>query len=70
MTVEDYLKNDCKVDLGYIASEMYPSNKSAISYLSKKLNKKDNRTFTKKDGELAINALKKLSIEISSLTID
>ena len=69
MTVEEFLKNHCKIDLGFIASEMYPSNKSAISYLSKKLNKKDNRTFTKKDAELALSVLKKYCEGISTLTI-
>ena len=70
MTFEEYLKNNCPVDLGRVAALMYPNNSAALSYLSKKLNKKDNRTFTKKDSELAKKAFETLSIEFSNLTID
>ncbi|WP_312306488.1 hypothetical protein [Chryseobacterium sp.] len=70
MTVEDYLKNHCKVDLSHIASKMWPTNKNASAYLSRKLNNADGRSFTKKDSEKALLALKELSIELNNLTID
>ncbi|MGU3377376.1 hypothetical protein [Chryseobacterium sp. M5A1_1a] len=70
MTVEDYLKNHCKVDLTHIASKMWPTNKNAAAYLSRKLNNADGRTFTKKDSENALKVLKELSLELSNLTID
>lgn len=70
MTVEDYLKNHCKVDLSHIASKMWPTNKNASAYLSRKLNNADGRSFTKKDSEKALLVLKELSIELNNLTID
>ncbi|WP_312900218.1 hypothetical protein [Chryseobacterium taichungense] len=70
MTVEEFLKSKPPVELGYIAKKMFPNNKSAKQYLSNKLNNNDNRTFTKKDAESAMKALKELSIEIINLTIE
>jgi hypothetical protein len=75
MTVEDYLKNHCKVDLGYIAIRMWPNNKSALSYLSKKLHKKHGKTFTQADAKKAMKILSTtvindLSDEFKSLTVD
>lgn len=68
MTVEDYLKNHCKVEFAFIASKMWPTNKDAGTYLSKKL--KGERPFTKRDAEKALAVLKDLSIELSNLTIE
>ena len=70
MTVEEYLKNHCKVDLSYIASKMWSSNKNAGAYLSRKLNNADGRSFTKKDAEKALQVLKELSKELNNLTVD
>jgi hypothetical protein len=64
MSVEEYLKN-CPIDLRYIAGLMYPTNKAANSYLSKKLN--GERPFTEKDAERAINALKSIGTDWKSL---
>lgn len=57
MTVQEYLKT-CPIDLIHIAALMYPTNKAANSYLSKKL--KGDRPFTKADETKAINALKSI----------
>lgn len=47
---------------------MYPNNKNAVAYLSRKLHGKDNRSFTKKDVEKALKALKEKCELISDLT--
>jgi hypothetical protein len=70
MTVEDYLKNHCKVDLSHIASRMWPTNKNAAAYLSRKLNNADGRSFSKKDAVKALEVLKELSIELNTLTVE
>lgn len=64
MSVEEYLKN-CPIDLRYIATIMYPTNKAANSYLSKKLN--GERPFTPKDAERAIIALKSIGTDWKTL---
>ena len=69
MTVEEFLKTEKGINLAQIASKMYPNNKSANTYLVNKLNKNDNRKFTEKDAELALKALKELSIKIIELSI-
>ena len=69
MTVEEFLKTEKGINLAPIASKMYPNNKSANTYLVNKLNKNDNRKFTEKDAELALKALKELSIKIIELTL-
>lgn len=70
MTVEEFLKNNPPVDLSYIAKKMFPNNKYAKQYLSNKLNNNDNRKFTKKDAEKALQDLKELSNELNTLTIE
>lgn len=60
MTVEEYLKT-CPIDLKSIAALMYPTNKAAGSYLSKKL--KGERPFTKDDTDKAILALVEIGAE-------
>lgn len=70
MTVEEFLKTDKSVNLAPIAQKMYPNNKSANTYLTNKLNNNDNRKFTRKDAELALKALKELSIKIIELEIE
>ncbi|CAI9673435.1 MULTISPECIES: hypothetical protein [Elizabethkingia] len=70
MTVEEFLKTEKTLNLAKIASEMYPNNKAASSYLINKLNQNDNRKFTKKDAEKAMEVLKRLSIGIINLTLE
>ena len=68
MTVKEYLLSG-KANLSSVASKMYPNNKNAIAYLSRKLHGKDKRSFTKKDAEKAINALREICKETDKLTI-
>lgn len=70
MTVKNYLKENKAVSISEVAKIMFPKNKTAKSYLSKKLNEKDGFTFTTKDSENALKALKELYGDISDLTID
>lgn len=70
MTVEEFLKSNPPIELGYVAQKMFPNNKYAKQYLSNKLNNNDNRKFTKKDAESALKALKELSIEIINLDLE
>lgn len=65
MTVEQYLKDKCPIDLKRVAALMYPSNLSANAYLSRKLN--GARPFTQKDTLAAINALKSIGAEWESI---
>lgn len=70
MTVENYLKENKAVNISEVAKIMFPKNLTAKSYLSKKLKKRDGFTFTKKDAESALNALKTLYGDINNLTIE
>ena len=70
MTVEQFLKTEKGINLNAVAFKMYPNNKSANTYLVNKLNQNDNRRFTKKDSELALLALKELSIKIIELSVE
>jgi hypothetical protein len=67
MIVKEFLLTSKEINLTAIALKMYPTNKGAQSYLSRKLNGIDNRTFTKKDAELALKVLNDLGTEISNL---
>lgn len=69
MTVKEFLKTERGINLASLAFKMYPNNKSANTYLVNKLNKNDNRNFTQKDSELALNSLKELSIKIINLSL-
>ena len=70
MTVEEYLKKNKAVSVSEVASLMFPKNKTAKSYLSKKLNQKDGLSFTQRDAVNALKAIKDLYGVIDSLTID
>lgn len=70
MTVEEYLKTNKAVNISEVAKILYPKNKTAKSYLSKKLNKKDGMQFTINDAEKAMEALKTLYGNINELTIE
>lgn len=65
MTVKEYLQTTKKVSLKYLAEEMWPTNKSADTYLTKKL--RGQRPWTETDEELARKALHKLGIELKDL---
>ena len=67
MNVKEYLLSG-KENLSVTASLMYPNNKNAVAYLSRKLHGKDNRSFTKKDADKALKALKEKCDFISDLT--
>lgn len=67
MDVKEFLLTSKELNLSGIAELMWPSNKGAASYLSRKLHGIDNRTFTQKDSELALKVLKDLGVRIDSL---
>jgi hypothetical protein len=67
MNVKEFLLTRKEINLSGIAELMWPTNKSAASYLSRKLNGLDNRTFTQKDAELALRVLKDLGVSIDDL---
>ncbi|KAA0126432.1 hypothetical protein FY557_17430 [Chryseobacterium sp. SN22] len=70
MTVEEYLKTNKAVSVSEVAKLMFPNNKTAALYLTNKLNGTAKRSFTKKDAEKALGALKTLYGSISDLTIE
>lgn len=71
MTVKEFLLTTNIINNGELARLMYPGNqKSAHTYLSRKLSEKDGRTFTKKDAEKALSVLKQLGITVNDLTLD
>jgi hypothetical protein len=67
MKVKEFLMTSKEINLKGIAELMWPSNASANTYLSKKLNGLDGRTFTDKDAELALKVLKELGQSIKTL---
>jgi hypothetical protein len=64
MDFKDYLLTQKEFQLSALAFRMWPNNKAADTYLSKKLNGLDDRTFTAKDEILARKALKELGISL------
>jgi hypothetical protein len=69
MKVKEFLLTSTEINLKGIAQLMWPSNASANTYLSKKLNGLDDRSFTDKDAELALKVLKELGKSIKGLKI-
>jgi len=67
MDVKQFLLKSKELNLSGIAELMWPTNKSAASYLSRKLHGIDNRTFTQKDAALALKVLNELGVKISQL---
>lgn len=65
MKVRDYLISQNAVTLAYVASQMWPGNKSAKVYLSKKLN--GALPWTQADEESALEILRKLGEELRGL---
>ncbi|WP_159467999.1 hypothetical protein [Dyadobacter sp. 3J3] len=68
MDIENYLKNQSDINLSGLAKRMWPNNKYADNYLSKKLNGLDGRKWTKKDTERAKIALQELGIFLQQLS--
>lgn len=58
-----------EINLAAIARLMWPENKTAKTYLSKKIHGLNNRDFTDKDAELALKVLKELAARINELKI-
>lgn len=65
MDFKEYLTTVCPVDKAYIANRMWPENKAAKSYLSKKLS--GERPWTEKDNDLAKRVINEIGIELSKL---
>lgn len=68
-SIKEFLKNEKDINVYSIAHKMWPNNKGAHVYLSKKLNGLDNRVFTSKDAELALKVLKDLGVRIKTLEV-
>ena len=64
MDFKEYLLTQKEFQLSALAKLMWPDNKAADSYLSKKLNNLDGRTFTVNDEILARKALKALGVKL------
>ncbi|QEL01553.1 hypothetical protein FKG96_12300 [Olivibacter sp. LS-1] len=67
MDVKEFLKTNPDINLASIASKMWPTNKSAKTYLSRKLSGEGDRPWTDKDSAKAKEVLKQLSDEIQRL---
>jgi hypothetical protein len=65
MDFKEYILNDCPIEKSVIAERMWPTNKAAKSYLSKKLS--GERSWTDKDNALAKKVVNELGIELSLL---
>ncbi len=64
MDFKAYLLTQKKFSLSKLAFLMWPDNKTADNYLSKKLHNHSGRSFTLKDEKLARKALKELGVEL------
>ena len=64
MDFKEYLLTQSKFNLAKLAFLMWPDNKTAPHYLSKKLHNISNRKFTKADEDLARECLAKLGKEL------
>lgn len=64
MDFKEYLLTQKIFSLSALASLMWPKNKSADTYLSKKLRGLDGRVFTAKDEDLAREKLCELGVQI------
>lgn len=64
MDFKEYLKTQTDFQLSALARLMWPDNKTADTYLSKKLNELDGRKFTDKDEIEARKALKILGVKL------
>jgi hypothetical protein len=64
MDFKDYLINQKEFSLKALAFRMWPNNKTADNYLSKKLHGYSDQQFTAKDEKLARKALKELGVKL------
>jgi len=64
MDFKQYLKEQSEFSLKALAFRMWPNNKTADNYLSRKLYEYDGRKFTAKDEKLARKALKELGVKL------
>ncbi|MEB0262900.1 hypothetical protein [Mucilaginibacter sp. 10I4] len=68
MDYKEYLLNQDAISLAYIAKKMWPTNDNAKSYLSTKLNGKDDkRPWTAGDNRKAEIAIHELSIHLAKV---
>lgn len=58
MDFKEYIIERCPIDKAFIAEKMWPTNKAAKSYLSKKLN--GERPWNEKDNALAQKVINEL----------
>lgn len=65
MKAKDFLINDPSINTGFIASEMWPTNRSAKTYMSRKLN--GERPWTEKDEDKAKEVLNHLADRIKEV---
>lgn len=63
MDFKEYLLSDKEINLAALANRMWPTNKSAKTYLSAKLNGKGERDFTRSDEKLARKCLGEMGIK-------
>lgn len=64
MDFKEYLQTQKEFQLSALAKLMWPQNKTADNYLSRKLNGLTGRSWTEKDEKLARKALKELGIHL------
>jgi len=69
MDVREFLLTSKLINRSEVARLMWPKNAAAKNYLTAKLNQTDDRTFTRKDALKAIEVLKQLNVDLSSLTV-
>jgi len=65
--IKDFLRTNTDINTYSIAQKMWPKNKAAHVYLSRKISDKADRPFTKKDAELALKILNELADKIKEL---
>ena len=65
MKAKDLLLNEPAINASVIANKMWPTNKSAKTYMSRKLN--GDRPWTDKDEQKAIEVLNELAERIKAL---
>lgn len=65
MKAKEFLTNEPSVNASAIANKMWPTNKSAKTYMSRKLS--GDRPWTEKDEAKALEVLNELADRIKSL---
>jgi hypothetical protein len=65
MDFKEYINKQCPIDKAFIAERMWPTNKGAKSYLSKKLS--GERPWTEKDNDLAKKVINEYGHELTRL---